>query len=63
MQVSGEAELIKVLQELLSDPISLEVRQSAAKQAFYALSCGVLSQVWIQLNWFVFPRLRIGVVK
>ncbi|KMT06384.1 hypothetical protein BVRB_7g160630 [Beta vulgaris subsp. vulgaris] len=63
LQVSGEAELIKVLQELLSDPISLEVRQSAAKQAFYALSCGVLSQVWIQLNWFVFTRLRIGVVK
>uniref|UniRef100_A0A803MQQ0 3-deoxy-D-manno-octulosonic-acid transferase N-terminal domain-containing protein n=1 Tax=Chenopodium quinoa TaxID=63459 RepID=A0A803MQQ0_CHEQI len=40
LQVSGEAELVNSLHELLSVPIRLEARQTAAKQAFYALSCG-----------------------
>lgn len=59
LQVSGEAELIKSLHELLSDPNSLEARQSAAKEAFYALSCGVMSRVWLQLNCFILRRLPV----
>ncbi|KAL2939556.1 putative 3-deoxy-D-manno-octulosonic acid transferase mitochondrial [Bienertia sinuspersici] len=59
LQVSGEEELIEVLHELLSDPISLEARQSAAKQAYNALSHGVLSHVWIQFNWFILRRLPL----
>ena len=57
MQVSGELELINALHELLSHPNILEARKSVAKEAFYALSCGVLSRVWIQLNWFILKRL------
>ncbi|XP_057548356.1 probable 3-deoxy-D-manno-octulosonic acid transferase, mitochondrial [Amaranthus tricolor] len=57
LQVSGELELINALHELLSHPNILEARKSVAKEAFYALSCGVLSRVWIQLNWFILKRL------
>ncbi|XP_021764838.1 probable 3-deoxy-D-manno-octulosonic acid transferase, mitochondrial [Chenopodium quinoa] len=59
LQVSGEAELVNSLHELLSVPIRLEARQTAAKQAFYALSCGVLSRVWIQLDWFILKRIPV----
>uniref|UniRef100_A0A803MZQ4 3-deoxy-D-manno-octulosonic-acid transferase N-terminal domain-containing protein n=1 Tax=Chenopodium quinoa TaxID=63459 RepID=A0A803MZQ4_CHEQI len=59
LQVSGEAELIKSLHELLSDPLKLEARQTAAKQAFHALSFGILSRVWIQLDWFILKRLPV----
>ncbi|KNA03034.1 hypothetical protein SOVF_213000 isoform A [Spinacia oleracea] len=58
LQVFGETELEKALHELLSDPISLEARQRAAKEGFYALSRGVLSHVCIQINWYILRLLR-----
>ncbi|KAH9615048.1 hypothetical protein KSS87_005319 [Heliosperma pusillum] len=59
LQVSKESELAKALHELLSDPVTLEARQSAAKQAFNALSRGVLAHVWIQLDRFILRGLPI----
>lgn len=56
MQVSGETELVNALHELLSNPISLEGRQSAAKHAFHALSSGVMTHVWKQLDWFILRK-------
>ncbi|GAB2300666.1 hypothetical protein Dimus_034700 [Dionaea muscipula] len=46
LQVSGEANLVSALSELLSDHNILEARRSAAKQAVRALSTGVVSRVW-----------------
>ncbi|XP_074276730.1 putative 3-deoxy-D-manno-octulosonic acid transferase, mitochondrial isoform X3 [Silene latifolia] len=59
LQVSKESELITALHELLSDPVTLEARQSAAEQAFNALSSGVLAHVWIQLDRFILRKLPI----
>ncbi|KAL9227863.1 hypothetical protein vseg_003505 [Gypsophila vaccaria] len=59
LQVSDESELIKALHQLLSDPVMLEARRSAAEQAFSALSNGVLTHVWIQLDRFILRRLPV----
>ncbi|KAK9723887.1 hypothetical protein RND81_05G032200 [Saponaria officinalis] len=59
LQVSNESELIKALHQLLSDPVVLEARRLAAKQAFSAMSSGVLAHVWIQLDRFILRRLSV----
>ncbi|GAB2235834.1 hypothetical protein Droror1_Dr00026275 [Drosera rotundifolia] len=51
LQVSGEADLETAIGELLCDQDLLEARQNAAKQAFHALSTGVVSLVWNLLCW------------
>ncbi|XP_023913349.2 probable 3-deoxy-D-manno-octulosonic acid transferase, mitochondrial isoform X2 [Quercus suber] len=50
MQVSGKLELEKALKELFSDAKVLEARRMAAKQAFRALSTGIVANVWSLLN-------------
>ncbi|KAJ8899638.1 hypothetical protein K2173_018612 [Erythroxylum novogranatense] len=54
MQVSGEYDLTNALMELLSDVKVLEERQMAAKQAFDALSSGIITNVWNLLNFHVY---------
>ncbi|XWS66759.1 hypothetical protein CRYUN_Cryun05aG0228000 [Craigia yunnanensis] len=51
MQVSGKLELEKALMELFGDAKILESRQKAAKEAFHALSCSVVSNAWNLLNF------------
>nr|XP_023913349.1 probable 3-deoxy-D-manno-octulosonic acid transferase, mitochondrial [Quercus suber] len=50
LQVSGKLELEKALKELFSDAKVLEARRMAAKQAFRALSTGIVANVWSLLN-------------
>ncbi|KAK4582954.1 hypothetical protein RGQ29_025929 [Quercus rubra] len=50
LQVSGKLELEKALKELFSDAKVLEARRMAAKQAFCALSTGIVANVWSLLN-------------
>ncbi|KAF6150390.1 hypothetical protein GIB67_034089 [Kingdonia uniflora] len=46
LQVSGKAELVKVISELFSNHDALKARRLAAKQAFTTLSSGVVAKVW-----------------
>lgn len=52
LQVSAE-ELEEALSELFSNSEILEARCLAAKQAFQALSSGIVANVWNQLNFNV----------
>lgn len=56
LQVSGKIELEKILKELFSDTNVLEARCGAAKQAFNALSSGIVANVWNLLNYHVFKH-------
>lgn len=56
LQVSGKLELEKALKELFSDATFLEARRMAAKQAFHALSTGIVANVWSLLNVHVFKQ-------
>ncbi|KAJ4705105.1 putative 3-deoxy-d-manno-octulosonic-acid transferase [Melia azedarach] len=56
LQVSGKSELEEALRKLFSDARKLEERQMAAKQAFCALSSGVVANVWNLLNFHVLRR-------
>ncbi|KAL5709642.1 beta-galactoside alpha-(2,6)-sialyltransferase [Ranunculus cassubicifolius] len=49
-QVSGKRELVETLSELFSDSRALEARRAAAKQAFLALSTGIVGNVWNLLS-------------
>lgn len=55
-QVAGQVELEVVLHELLSNAEVLEARRVAAKQAFHALSNGVIENVWNLLHFHVFSK-------
>ncbi|GAB4856508.1 hypothetical protein Ancab_014424 [Ancistrocladus abbreviatus] len=57
LQVSGEVELIRVINALFNDPKTLEARRAGAKEAFHTLSYGVVAQVWSLLSWHVFGRV------
>jgi 3-deoxy-D-manno-octulosonic-acid transferase len=54
MQVSGKLELEKAL---FSDAKVLEARCTSAKQAFHALSSGIVANVWNLLNSHVLKGL------
>lgn len=56
MQVSGQLELEEAIVELLSDAKILEARRMAAKQAFHALSSGIIVNVCNLLNFHVFKQ-------
>lgn len=51
-QLTGEAELLEVLKELLGDSKALEARQGAAKDAFSVMSHGVVNRVWNLVSTF-----------
>ncbi|KAM3352687.1 hypothetical protein ACQJBY_024101 [Aegilops geniculata] len=51
-QLTGEAELLEVLKELLGDSKALEARQGAAKDAFAIMSHGVVNRVWNLVSRF-----------
>ncbi|XP_031252224.1 probable 3-deoxy-D-manno-octulosonic acid transferase, mitochondrial isoform X1 [Pistacia vera] len=55
-QVSGKLELEEALKELFSDARLLEARRVAAKQAFCALSSGIIANVWNLLNFHIFRQ-------
>ncbi|XAR69692.1 Lipid IV(A) 3-deoxy-D-manno-octulosonic acid transferase [Bertholletia excelsa] len=57
LQVSGKLELQKSLLELLSNKRILEARRAAAKQAFHALSSGIIENVWNILHFHVFRKV------
>ncbi|KAG8648627.1 probable 3-deoxy-D-manno-octulosonic acid transferase, mitochondrial [Manihot esculenta] len=52
-QVSGTLELEEAIKELLNDAKLLDARRMAAKQAFHALSSGIIANVWNLLNFHV----------
>ncbi|RZC70632.1 hypothetical protein C5167_033801 [Papaver somniferum] len=56
MQVSGQTDLLKKLLELFSNANTLETHRMAAKQAFHALSNGVVSNIWNLLNIHVIQK-------
>ncbi|XP_024038395.1 probable 3-deoxy-D-manno-octulosonic acid transferase, mitochondrial [Citrus clementina] len=56
LQVSRKSELEEALSQLFSDARVLEAQQMAAKQAFCALSSGIVANVWNLLNFHVFRR-------
>ncbi|XP_037414846.1 probable 3-deoxy-D-manno-octulosonic acid transferase, mitochondrial isoform X1 [Triticum dicoccoides] len=51
-QLTGEAELLEVLKELLGDSKALEARQGAAKDAFSIMAHGVVNRVWNLVSRF-----------
>ncbi|KAJ9181466.1 hypothetical protein P3X46_009594 [Hevea brasiliensis] len=53
IQVSGTLELEEAIMELLNDTKVLDARRMAAKQAFCALSHGIIANVWNLLNFHV----------
>ncbi|KAJ6796807.1 putative 3-deoxy-D-manno-octulosonic acid transferase, mitochondrial [Iris pallida] len=50
VQVGDRMELLKVLNQLLSNPQVLEAHQISAKQSFLAVSSGVVQSVWNLIN-------------
>ena len=56
MQVAGKVELVEILGELFSNTKLLEAHRSAAKQAFHALSSGIIENVWNLLDFHVFRK-------
>ncbi|CAA0830372.1 Probable 3-deoxy-D-manno-octulosonic acid transferase- mitochondrial [Striga hermonthica] len=58
LQVSGE-NLVEAINELLSNVKILEARRAAARQAFRALSNGVVESVWEMLKCHVFIKSMI----
>ncbi|GAV63816.1 Glycos_transf_N domain-containing protein [Cephalotus follicularis] len=54
LQVSGKLELEDALKELFSDAEVLKARRLAAKEAFHALSSGIVATIWTLLNFHVF---------
>ncbi|XP_058204110.1 probable 3-deoxy-D-manno-octulosonic acid transferase, mitochondrial isoform X1 [Rhododendron vialii] len=56
LQVSGKLELEKALGELFRNSTVLEARRAAGRQAFHALSRGVIENVWNLLHSHVFRK-------
>ncbi|KAK3017517.1 hypothetical protein RJ639_006122, partial [Escallonia herrerae] len=57
LQVSGNAELEEVLRELFSNAKLLDARRVAAKQAFNALSSGVVEKVCNLLHLHIYSKV------
>ncbi|XP_024984335.1 probable 3-deoxy-D-manno-octulosonic acid transferase, mitochondrial isoform X1 [Cynara cardunculus var. scolymus] len=57
-QVGGGMELEEILDKLVSNPEILEARRVAAKQAFHALSSGVVENAWTLLQLHIFRKAR-----
>lgn len=60
MQVSGKLDLEEALKELFRDTRLLEARRNAAKEAFRALSSGIVANVWNVLSLHVLQRAFLG---
>lgn len=56
LQVSSE-KLVEVVNELFVNAKILETRRVAAKQAYHALSCGVVEKLWETVHFHVFVKL------
>ncbi|KAJ4980215.1 hypothetical protein NE237_010995 [Protea cynaroides] len=56
MKVSGKLELVNALKELLGNAEVLEARRMAAKQAFFALSSGIITNIWNLIDLHVFRK-------
>ncbi|KAI3886866.1 hypothetical protein MKX03_037176 [Papaver bracteatum] len=56
VQVYGQTDLLKNLLELFSNADALETHRMAAKQAFHALSNGVVSNIWNLINIHVIEK-------
>ncbi|XP_043724967.1 probable 3-deoxy-D-manno-octulosonic acid transferase, mitochondrial isoform X1 [Telopea speciosissima] len=56
MKVSGKLELVEALKELFSNAEVLEARRMAAKQAFFALSSGIITNFWNLIDLHVFRK-------
>ncbi|CAL5334617.1 unnamed protein product [Camellia sinensis] len=56
LQVSGKLELEKALCEFFSNTAVLEARRAAARQAFHALSSGIIENIWNILHFHVFRK-------
>jgi len=52
-QVSGRDELVRVIHKLFTDAQVLKEHQVAARQAFNALSGGVVGKVWNLIEFHV----------
>ncbi|MCL7027828.1 hypothetical protein MKW94_006379 [Papaver nudicaule] len=63
VQVSGQTELSKNLLELFSNANALEAHRIAAKQAFHALSNGVVANVWNLINIHVIEKALPPTIK
>ncbi|CAI9760632.1 unnamed protein product [Fraxinus pennsylvanica] len=59
LQISGE-KLVDAVNELFCNDKILEERRTAAKQAYHALSRGVVENVWRQLHFHIFNRSMRG---
>lgn len=55
LQVSGDM-LVEALVELLSDAKLLEARCAAAKQAYHALSSGVVENIWSLIQFHILDK-------
>lgn len=63
-QLTGEAELLDVLKELLDDSKALEACQGAAKDAFSIMAHGVVSRVWNLVSTFAIDsQQKRGIVN
>ncbi|KAL7264907.1 hypothetical protein ACSBR1_002793 [Camellia fascicularis] len=56
LQVSGKLELEKALCEFFSNTAVLQARRAAARQAFHALSSGIIENIWNILHFHVFRK-------
>mgnify|MGYP004709232213 CR=1 FL=1 len=55
LQVSGDM-LVEALIELFSDAKLLETRRAAAKQAYHALSIGVVENMWRLVQFHILDK-------
>ncbi|XP_057779320.1 probable 3-deoxy-D-manno-octulosonic acid transferase, mitochondrial isoform X3 [Salvia miltiorrhiza] len=55
LQVSHE-ELVDAVNELFVNAEILEVRRLAARQAYHALSCGIVEKLWKKLHYHIFMK-------
>ncbi|KAL2481265.1 putative 3-deoxy-D-manno-octulosonic acid transferase [Abeliophyllum distichum] len=60
LQISGE-KLVDAVTELLCNDEILEARRTAAKQAYHALSSGIVENVWRQLHFHIFHKSMPGI--
>ncbi|XP_042515943.1 probable 3-deoxy-D-manno-octulosonic acid transferase, mitochondrial isoform X2 [Macadamia integrifolia] len=56
MKVSGKLELVEALKELFSNAELLEARRMAAKQSFFALSSGIITNIWNLIDLHVLRK-------
>ncbi|KAG8376655.1 hypothetical protein BUALT_Bualt09G0086100 [Buddleja alternifolia] len=56
LQVSGD-KLVEAVSELLGNNEFLEARRVAAKEAYHALSSGIIENIWEMLHFHIFRKL------